>query len=356
MLKFTKMKTETKLSGFAKFAWFVLAYNIIVILWGVFLRASKSGDGCGQHWLTCHGEVIPSAPQLKTIIEFSHRITSALDGFIVIGLLIWTIWRWKSGKSEQNSLVLKMAAGSFVFVAIEGLLGAGLVLTGNTAENLTAARPFWMAGHLITTLILLTFLTLTAWFASGGQRFNFNVAPKVKLLLLVGLFGFLLVGMSGSVAALSSMIFPSETLTDGITKDFSATSNVLLRLRVSHPILSILTGVYLIFLAGWLRKQAENNPSVVRWANILSILILIQIGFGALTLLTLAPILMQLGHLFLADAVWISFVLLTVNFLAVSNQTIGEKLYGKYNTFAKFEGNLKLELLKTKDFQNESKT
>ncbi len=323
------MKTETKLSGFAKFAWFVLAYNIIVILWGVFLRASKSGDGCGQHWLTCHGEVIPSAPQLKTIIEFSHRITSALDGLIVIGLLIWAIWRWKSGKTEQNTLVLKMATGSFVFVVIEGLLGAGLVLTGNTAETLTAARPFWMAGHLITTLILLTFLTLTAWFASGGKPFNFDVAPKVKLLLLAGLFGFLLVGMSGSVAALSSMIFPSETLTEGITKDFSATSNILLRLRVSHPILSILTGVYLIFLAGWLRKKAENNTSVVRWSNILSILILMQIGFGALTLLTLAPILMQLGHLFLADAVWISFVLLTVSFLAGSNQTIGEKFYDK---------------------------
>ncbi len=316
--EFTKMNKETKLSGFAKYAWFVLAYNIVVILWGVFLRASKSGDGCGQHWLTCHGEVIPSAPELKTVIEFSHRITSALDGFIVIGLLIWAILRWKSGKTDTNSRVLKMAIGSFVFVLIEGLLGAGLVLTGNTAENLTAARPFWMAGHLITTLILLTFLTLTAWFASGGKSLNFKVKPKVKLFLLLGIFGFLLVGMSGSVAALSSMIFPSETLSEGVAKDFSATSNILLRLRVSHPILSILTGVYLIFLAGWLRKKAENNPSVVRWSNILSILILLQIGFGALTLLTLAPILMQLGHLFLADAVWISFVLLTASFLTES--------------------------------------
>ncbi|HVE58059.1 MAG TPA: COX15/CtaA family protein, partial [Pyrinomonadaceae bacterium] len=232
------MNKETKLSGFAKYAWFVLAYNIVVILWGVFLRASKSGDGCGQHWLTCHGEVVPSAPALKTVIEFSHRITTALDGFIVIGLLVWAILRWKSGKTEANSRVLKMATGSFVFVIIEGLLGAGLVLTGNTAENLTAARPFWMAGHLITTLILLTFLTLTAWFASGGKPFNFKVAPKTKLLLVLGIFGFLLVGMSGSVAALSNMIFPSETLTEGITKDFSATSNVLLRLRISHPIFS----------------------------------------------------------------------------------------------------------------------
>jgi heme A synthase len=41
-----------------------------------------------------------------------------------------------------------------------------------------------------------------------------------------------------------------------------------------------------------------------------------QIAFGAVTLLTLAPILMQLGHLFLADAVWISFVLLTAGFLS----------------------------------------
>ena len=64
------MESSTeRISGFAKFAWFTLAYNILVILWGVFLRASKSGDGCGQHWLTCQGEVIPSAPELKTIID-----------------------------------------------------------------------------------------------------------------------------------------------------------------------------------------------------------------------------------------------------------------------------------------------
>lgn len=312
------MEKETKLSGFAKFAWFVLSYNLLVILWGVFLRASKSGDGCGQHWLTCHGEVIPSAPELKTIIEFSHRITSALDGFIVTGLLVWAILRWRSEKTDSR--VLKMAIASFVFVIIEGLLGAGLVLTGNTAENLTAARPFWMAGHLITTLILLTFLTLTAWFASGGKSFNFKVEPKVKLFLLLGIVAFLLVGMSGSIAALSNMIFPSESLSEGITKDFSATSNVLLRLRVSHPILSIFSAVYLMFLAGWLRKKSENDAFVVRWSNIFNLLILIQIAFGAMTLLTLAPIVMQLGHLLLADAIWISFVLLTVNFLSQKNE------------------------------------
>ena len=80
---------EGKLTGFAKFAWITLAYNVVVIIWGVFLRASHSGDGCGQHWLTCNGEVVPSAPELKTVIEFSHRVTTAIAGIVVVALVIW---------------------------------------------------------------------------------------------------------------------------------------------------------------------------------------------------------------------------------------------------------------------------
>ncbi len=310
------MKTETKMSAFAKFAWFVLAYNIVVVLWGVFLRASKSGDGCGQHWLTCHGEIIPSAPELKTIIEFSHRLTSGLAFIAVLAMLVWAFRKFSKG-----NLIRKTAAVAFIFIIIEALIGAGLVLTGNTAETLTATRPFWAVGHLINTFILLAFLTLTAWLAKDGRLLNFNAEPKVMALLGIALLGILFVGMSGSISALDSMLFPSETLIEGFRKDFAETSSLLLRLRVSHPVVSILTGVYLIFLAGWLKTRSGNTASVWRWSNIISILVLVQIAFGAATLLTLAPIVMQLGHLFLADAVWISFVLMSANFLSETNSS-----------------------------------
>ncbi len=312
------MTTKSKLSGFAKYAWFALGYNLLVIIWGVFLRASKSGDGCGQHWLTCNGEVVPSAPQLKTVIEFSHRITSSLDGLFVIALVVWAFLNWYFAKAENAKLLLKMSVASLVFVIIEGALGAGLVLTGNTAETLTAARPFWMAAHLINTLILLAFLTLTAWLAGGGKTFRFKTESKVLILIGLGAAGIFLVGMSGSVAALSDMLFPSKTLAEGIASDFSETSNILVRLRVSHPILSISVGVYLVFLAGWLRAKLKDNSQVNRWANFLSALVLIQFACGALTFLTLAPIVMQIVHLLLADLVWIAFVLLTASFLSGS--------------------------------------
>lgn len=313
---------NAKLSLFAKYAGFVVAYNIIVVLWGVFLRASKSGDGCGMHWLTCHGEVLPTAPQFKTVIEFTHRLMSAADGLVMLLLLVGAFFVWRKNRSGNARSTLKMAAIAFFFVLTEGALGAGLVLTGNTAETLTAARPFWMAAHLINTFILLAFLVLTARSASGLPKLKFRVEPKYLGGIAAGVIAIFIVGISGSIAALSSMIFPSGTLSEGMAKDFSETSHILLRLRLLHPITAILTSVFLIFLSGWLAKERPGNTKVTRWSNVLSILILAQIAFGAATLLTLAPIVMQLGHLLFADLIWMSFVMFAASFL--SSESIDE--------------------------------
>jgi heme A synthase len=312
------METQAtaKLSYFARYTWCALAFNLLVIIWGVFLRASKSGDGCGQHWLTCNGEVIPAAPQLKTIIEFSHRLTS---GLALIGVVILVIWAFRA--FAKGDILRKMAVASLVFIIMEALVGAGLVLTGNTAENLTPTRPLWMAAHLINTFALVAILSLTAWFASGGSTFNFNVPRKTLILLAIGVLGVFIVGMSGSTAALSSMLFPSATLAEGFAKDFSDTSHFLLRLRISHPILSIALGIYLFCLALWVIKNSPENFWPKRWANVLTVIVLLQLLAGGLTLVTLAPIVMQLIHLLLADLLWISFVLMSAEFLAEQNKS-----------------------------------
>jgi heme A synthase len=299
-------------SKFARFAWATLGFNLLVILWGVFLRASKSGDGCGQHWLTCGGEVIPSAPQLKTVIEFSHRVTSGLALIAVVVLVVWAFRAF-----PKKHILRKTAFASLLFIIFEALLGAGLVLTGNTAEALTPARPFWMAGHLINTFALVALLSLTAWLASSGRAFNFNVPRKTLVLLIVGVLGVFLVGMSGSTAALSSMLFPSTTLAEGFAQDFSDTSYFLLRLRISHPILSIALGIYMYLLSLWAIKRAPESPGVKLWGNRLALIVVVQLLAGGLTLVMLAPIVMQLVHLLLADLLWIAFILMAAELLAV---------------------------------------
>ena len=70
---------------FSRFAWGVLAYNILVVLWGAFVRASRSGDGCGNNWPLCNGNLVPRAPQVQTVIEFTHRITVLLAFAAIAG-------------------------------------------------------------------------------------------------------------------------------------------------------------------------------------------------------------------------------------------------------------------------------
>ena len=198
-----------KLPSFASYAWFTLVYNVIVIAWGVFLRASKSGDGCGQYWLTCHGEVIPSAPEFKTVIEFSHRVMSGIDLLIVLVLVIWAFRRFSKGNQ-----IRKFAVVSFLFIITEALIGAGLVLTGNTAEAITETRPFWAIGHLINTFVLLAALSLTAWTSSGGNQIEISRNKKAFALMVTAGVGMLLIGSSGALAALSSTLFPVNTLAE----------------------------------------------------------------------------------------------------------------------------------------------
>ncbi|MEX2419399.1 MAG: COX15/CtaA family protein, partial [Acidimicrobiia bacterium] len=63
---------------FARFAVGVLAFNVGVILFGAVVRATGSGAGCGSHWPTCGGDVVPLSGSAERFIEFGHRASSGV--------------------------------------------------------------------------------------------------------------------------------------------------------------------------------------------------------------------------------------------------------------------------------------
>ena len=97
------------------YAWFVLAYNLAVILWGAYVRATVAGAGCGNHWPLCNGEVVPVAPSLKMVIEYTHRLSSGLDGVLVTVLLVWAFRVFPAGHAVRRAASLSM-----VFLLTEG--------------------------------------------------------------------------------------------------------------------------------------------------------------------------------------------------------------------------------------------
>lgn len=301
---------------FSKFSWGVLAYNILVVLWGAYVRATGSGAGCGSHWPLCNGEVIPRAPQLETLIEFGHRLSSGLALLLVVWMLIWAFRAYPTGH-----VVRKGASWSLFFIITEALVGAGLVLFEWVAHDASMGRVISMAVHLVNTFLLLAALALTAWWASGGEALNLKGHGIQTWLFAAGFLFMLVLGISGAVTALGDTLFPSASLAEGLREDFSAEAHFLVRLRVYHPIIAILTGTYLVFLAG-LTAMFRVNPTIRRLAAALAGLFVIQGIAGLVNLVLLAPVWMQLVHLLLADLVWLSLVLLAAANFAESELSL----------------------------------
>jgi heme A synthase len=302
--------SNLNLSRFAKYAWFVLAYNLGVILFGAYVRASGSGAGCGSHWPLCNGAIVPRAARLETLIEYTHRTTSGLAFLLVLGMFIWAFRAYRNGDPVRLGALL-----SLIFIVTEALLGAGLVLFELVAENDSAARALSGSIHLVNTFFLLASLTLTGWWASGGAPVNLRGGPAAIWPFAAGLLGVVIVGMSGAVTALGDTLYPSSTLAEGLQQDFSATSHFLIRLRFLHPTIAVLVSAYLVLVSGLINLRT-SDPRSRLLARALTGLIVLQLAAGVTNVFLLAPIWMQLLHLFLSDAVWIALALLTVSVLA----------------------------------------
>ncbi len=303
--------------GFTGTAWGVLAWNVLVVLWGVLVRASGSGAGCGSHWPLCNGEVIPSGAAASTIIEFTHRLMSGVAFFAVAGLLAWS---WKL--YPRGHRVRKFALASFAFLIAEAALGAGLVLFQYVAANASVGRAVYLSLHLVNTQILLAMLALTAWFSRDSDRSSVRVSPLFQTALAAAL----VVSVTGAITALGDTLFPASSLGQGMRQDFSASAHFLLRLRVFHPMLAITAAAFFVWIS---LRALRSNSSVA--SNRLSVAVVIlsvaQLSAGAVNLALLAPIGMQILHLLLADLLWISLLLLAVE-LPLASKKIPQTFAG----------------------------
>jgi heme A synthase len=291
---------------FTRYAWGVLAYNVAVVLWGAYVRATGSGAGCGNHWPLCNGTITPHSPTIATLIEFTHRVTSGIDLVLVAALVLWAFRAFPKWHPARLG-----AALSGVFLITEALLGASLVLLEHVANNPSTARGYSLTAHLINTLTLLACLTLTAWWGSG--RPPVRVAGRSGWLAGISLAVVVIMGVTGAIAALGDTLFPAASLAAGFAQDLAEGANIFVRLRVLHPMIAGLAAAWLVFYAA---TALPRGPLPRRYALRVGALLATQLAAGVLNLLLLAPVWLQILHLFLADLLWITLVMLCATMLA----------------------------------------
>lgn len=318
-------------SRFHRFAWFFVAYLVVVILFGAWVRIAGAGAGCGNHWPTCNGDIIPQAPEIKTVIEFTHRVTSGLCGIFALVLVGWA--------RKVNPRVFRAAVATLFFVLVEGFIGAVLVRKELVAGDASMSRAVVISLHLVNTMLLMAAAASTAWWSkprppgatAASMVPRLEVAKGILLAIIVAL---VLTNATGAVTALGDTLFPKQPALDGslwaqVRDDLNVGQHFLVRLRILHPIVAVFSAMLLLGVTlGLLRRKQARDTRAFRLLKGLQHTVLLQLFLGVLNVLLGAPGWMQIVHLLVAQALWVMVWLLTLEAWPTQEQIASEPALG----------------------------
>ncbi len=294
---------------FRQFAFWFLGFNLLVVLGGGLVRVTGSGAGCGSHWPLCNGAVVPGSLGLATGIEYAHRLLTGVDAVLGVILVVWAFRALPRGHVAR-----KTAVASGVFLLLEALAGAALVLFGWVVNDASSGRGGAVVVHLVITFLLIGAATLTAALADRPAGVSLRGRGPLVAALSLGVGTLLVSGATGAVAALGNTLYPAASHAAGLAQELSEQAPLLLRLRLVHPFAALAATLVLVVFA---RAALQTGDAHLRAPALRLLLLLgLQLVAGTLSWWLHAPIVMQLVHLLLADLVWIALLWLAADALS----------------------------------------
>ena len=123
-----------------------------MVLLGAVVTDTGSGQGCGNSWPFCHGQLVPDTMSISAALEYSHRIASGADSFLVFTL---TVWAWLLYRRDTRVKILSFL--SLFFIVLQAILGAvTVVYEGTFAKYPLLALHFGFALISFASVLLLT--------------------------------------------------------------------------------------------------------------------------------------------------------------------------------------------------------
>lgn len=284
-------------------AWATLGITLATIVMGAVVRATHSGDGCGPNWPTCEGTlVLPGTGDRAQLIEFSHRAISGVS-LIAVVLLAFMVFRaFVAGHPARKAVLWSVG-----LLVVEALIGAAIVLYGWVADDRSAARQVSVPIHLVNTFLLTAALTYTLWVIEGFRPPRLDAVPGRTRALLGLSFVLLLVAATGATTSLADTLFAAETLGEGLRQDFDRESELIVQMRVLHPVVAV-TGGFLIAWFTWRHLDEIEARGHVWPARVLLLGIGVQAMLGFVHIALLTPLATGLLHLLIAQVLWIALV------------------------------------------------
>jgi cytochrome c oxidase assembly protein subunit 15 len=227
--------------------------------------------------------------------EYAHRLLARLAGFAFLLPLLWFVWSGKlSGRLWRRLAIL------FVLGGLQGALGWSMVASG--LVDSPRVSPILLAGHLALALLIIGAMLWTAW--------DLRVAPgrprRVPLLAGVTVVGVYLMAIAGALVAGTKAGFAYNTfpLMDG-----ALVPEGLLRLspwylnfvdnvtavQFTHRAIGW-TLIALVPTLWWWTRKSVPAPTARIESNWMLVALVLQVGLGISTLLSVVALPLAAAH------------------------------------------------------------
>lgn len=286
-----------------------------MILLGVLVTTTGSGQGCGNSWPFCHGEIIPGTLTIAGLIEYSHRFAASIDGLLVLTLVVLS---WLTYRSDFR--VKLYAFLSILFIVVQGALGALTVqFEGTFALNWILSVHFGLSLIALASVVLLT--TRLFQLGKGSQDAELSLAKLRGPLWGLTIYTYIVVYTGALVehtGAITScgVQFPACTT---YLPDLGSLAGIQMFHRYASGLLWLLVLALLIVVVRNYR-QRRDLLAAAWWAWIL---VSLQAISGAFNVLTQGQMLAALVH---ATLISIFFSVLCYLCAQVSGSSRGKAL------------------------------
>ncbi len=287
----------------------------LILLMGAVVTTTDSGDGCGNSWPLCYGKILPTQPELETIIEYSHRIVSGLLGVMVV---ILAVWAWKKLPHLRETKLLAFL--SVFLIVFQGLLGAAAVIWGQSSAVL--ALHFGISLLSLAAVFLLTVLIIEN--ERFGKEYVVAIDRKFRTQLYA-FFGFLyIVIYSGAFVRHTKSSLACSSWPFCNSHDWFPSLNTLAGIHFFHRILAFLIFIWMVYMLIQTWKLYVNNPhyKAIYYSVLLAFLfVVLQVISGAFVVFSKLNLFIALAHGFFISCL---FVIISYVILLASRQSLIE--------------------------------
>ncbi|MFC7372035.1 heme A synthase [Fictibacillus iocasae] len=286
------------------FQWYSLFTTfgmLLVLLMGSIVTKTGSGDGCGNSWPLCYGQVLPSAPKLETMIEYSHRIVSGWLGILVI---ILAVWAWKKYGHIKGMKFLACVA--VFFIVLQGLLGAAAVIWSQSSAVL--ALHFGFSLISFASVLLIAVLS----FEKQDNPFVMNVSSGFKKNIYLLFIYLYLVVYTGALVrhTESSLGCTGFPLCNG---EWLPELGGAAGIQFLHRIAAFILFIWILLSAAYAHKHYREDRNAKIGFILASLFITLQAASGAIVVLSNLNLFAALSH-----GVIISCLFGTLSFLVMA--------------------------------------